>query len=186
MGAYKRTIYFVNPRFQIKFSLFVSSLVFFCSLIYPIIIYEGYDHLIEKTSNTELLERLMSAKSDILQLLILLQIIFFILVFIICIFQGHKIAGPLYRLKEHLNGIKAGEIQEKISFRKGDNFQELAKDYNSAMEAVNRIMAEKDQRFEELNRYLANRLANASEEEKEIYREILHKISSFQKENRSK
>ena len=144
MALYKRTIYLVNPKFQIRFSLFVTSLVFICSLVYPIVIYETYNRLITQTSNTELSQRLIDSKSDILQLLILFQLIFMVLVFIICIFQSHKIAGPLYKLKEYLRLIEEGESREKLSFRKGDHFQELAESYNSAVDAINRSVKKKN------------------------------------------
>ena len=179
MALYKRTIYLVNPKFQIKFSFFVTSLVFICSLIYPIVIYETYNRLIAQTSNAELAQSLIDSKSDILQLLILFQLIFVALVFVICIFQSHKIAGPLYKLRKHFGLLQEGESQEKLSFRKGDHFRELAEDYNLAVDAINRSFKKKNQSIEKLNKYLLTNLANANGEEKKIYHDILERLSDI-------
>lgn len=144
------------------------------------VIYETYNRLIVQTTNTELAQTLLHSKSDVLQLLILFQLIFVALVFVICIFQSHKIAGPLYKLKEYLQSIKEGQSQGKLSFRKGDNFQELAEYYNLAIDAINRSTAKKDQSIEKLNQYLSNNLADANDEQKKIYNDILKRLLEIQ------
>ena len=179
MLPYKRTIYLVNPKFQIKFSLFVSTLICACGLVYPIVIYETYDRLIEQAGNSELAHILIGSKSDILQFLILFQVIFMSLAFIICIFQSHKIAGPLYKLREYLRQVQSGQLNEKIYFRKGDNFHEIAKDYNLAIEAINRSMIKKDKGIEELKKYLSENLSKENDEQKKIYSDLLQKASNI-------
>jgi hypothetical protein len=61
-------------------------------------------------------------------------------VFILCIFNvlglfaSHRIAGPLHRLRKHLDAAGEGATSADVRFRDGDYFPELAK-------ACNRLMA---------------------------------------------
>ncbi len=43
---------------------------------------------------------------------------------------SHRVAGPLLRLRNHLNGVADGKPDSPVSFRKKDYFQELAEAYN--------------------------------------------------------
>jgi nitrogen fixation/metabolism regulation signal transduction histidine kinase len=49
------------------------------------------------------------------------------------IYFSHKIAGPLYRLKKHLNETAAGKAAQPLKFRTGDYFQEIADAYNAEL-----------------------------------------------------
>lgn len=184
VASYKRTIYLIDPKFQLKFAAFVTSLVFFCSLIYPWVIYDAYSKLISLANNNGLAntaQKLIEQKSSVIQLLILFQLVFVALVFIICIFQSHKIAGPLYKLRKYLNAIREGNSQDKLYFRKGDNFKDLAQEYNLAIDAINRTILDRSQMLEELVIKLSERIQeNPSSEEKEFYNEVLRKVSEIQ------
>jgi hypothetical protein len=46
---------------------------------------------------------------------------------------SHRVAGPLYRLRNHLNSVARGETISDVRFRKGDFFQEVADAYNVQM-----------------------------------------------------
>lgn len=176
MAKYKRTIYLINPRFQLKFSLFVSTLTFACSLIYPIVIYSSYSNIIDQAKDSSLAELLKEYQSDIIQILILFQFLFFTLVFIICIFQSHKIAGPLHRLKEHLLRIKNKQLHDKLVFRKGDNFQDIAENYNQAIDSINRFTIEQNNEIDNLNKYLEEKMANSNSEQKDIYQNLSDRL----------
>jgi methyl-accepting chemotaxis protein len=49
---------------------------------------------------------------------------------------SHKIAGPLYRLKETLESLGNGELKP-MHFRKGDQLQKVSSSYNAAIEKLN-------------------------------------------------
>ncbi len=183
MAAYKRTIYLVDPKFQLKFAFFVTSLVFACSLIYPLVIYEIYEGFINIAVEKGLIEisqSLENAKSTLIQLLVLFQVIFTTIVFIICIFQGHKIAGPLFKLKKFLRAIREGNSQEKLFFRKGDNFKEVAEEYNLAMEVINKSLLTQAQKAEEIAQVVSKAMGEDDGIKPEIGNEILKKISEIQ------
>lgn len=184
MASYKRTIYLVDPKFQLKFAFFVTSLVFACSLIYPLVIYEVYSGFIEIAKEKGLVttsENLKIAKNTLLQLLVLFQLIFTVVVFIICIFQGHKIAGPLFKLKKFLRAIREGNSQDRLFFRKGDNFKDVAEEYNLAMEVINRSLLQQSQKAEEISQIVSKAMGEDGEFTKDMGHEILKKIEEIQK-----
>lgn len=46
---------------------------------------------------------------------------------------SNRIAGPLYRLNQHMKAVARGEIDGPVSFRKHDYFQELADSFNDVI-----------------------------------------------------
>lgn len=49
---------------------------------------------------------------------------------------SHKVAGPVYRLCQHLKGINEGHTVKDLSFRKGDYFSEIADHINPVLKLV--------------------------------------------------
>jgi len=48
---------------------------------------------------------------------------------------SHRVAGPLYRMKEHLLETAAGRSPRPLKFREKDYFQELAEAYNAELQS---------------------------------------------------
>jgi hypothetical protein len=46
---------------------------------------------------------------------------------------SHRVAGPLYRLRKHLDMVAEGKTVSDVRFRKGDYFPEVADAYNLQM-----------------------------------------------------
>ena len=147
--TYKRTIFLINPKFQLKFSLLISTVVFISSLIYPFIIYNlmtSYSNDISSNlvkiceKETEEIPRVSKAVSNqrekIIILLIFGQFIFTGIIFIISIFFSHKIAGPIYKTQKYLRKVSDNKGLGKLSFREEDYFKDLAEDYNKTFSAI--------------------------------------------------
>lgn len=49
---------------------------------------------------------------------------------------SHRIAGPVYRLGRHMEGLNAGKPITAIRFRKDDHFPEIAEEYNKLLERL--------------------------------------------------
>lgn len=60
---------------------------------------------------------------------------FFLLFFVGGLILSHRIAGPVYRLRQHLKSCH-GKRPTQIQFRDGDFFHELANDFNSYVESI--------------------------------------------------
>ena len=136
--AYKRRRYLIDPKFQLKFSLMMTLIVVVSSAIYPIVFYETMSQIIEKLLSKGLdTEKIIEDfKGSISSFFILWHTLFAISTFIICIFFGHKIAGPIYRIQKNLANIRNGQRWRRLFFRKGDYFFELADDFNQAFEVI--------------------------------------------------
>jgi methyl-accepting chemotaxis protein len=46
---------------------------------------------------------------------------------------SHKIAGPLHRLRTHMDAVAEGTTSSDVAFRKGDFFGELATSFNAQL-----------------------------------------------------
>jgi len=71
----------------------------------------------------------------------------FLVIFIIYFFYGfwltNCIAGPLFRLKRHMDEVADGKSDVEIHFRKNDYGSELAESFNAVMKS--RVQKEPDQ-----------------------------------------
>ncbi len=175
-----RSVYIVNPKFQIKFCFFVVSLIFISSLVYPFVIYDLIGGLINKTADPAIIAALEINKVKLILALALYQLVFIGIVFIISIFQGHKIAGPLYKLKMVLEKVKEGKTPEKLKFRKGDYFEDLEVAFNEAMETLQNHHNGDFAYLSEVYSYLQNICMIVPEDKKEVLLRITHDLHTMQ------
>jgi signal transduction histidine kinase len=119
-------------------------------------------------------------KSSILVVLTLWQLGFTALIFVICIFFSHKVAGPLYKLKKFLIQVKEGQNISRLSFRKGDYFQDIADEFNSAIEKLQNEHKNDFVYLSEVNTYLNNLSLVVPEDKKVVLREIRKKLDEIQ------
>jgi hypothetical protein len=176
----KRSIYLINPTFQLKFSFFICSIVFITGLIYPISIYEILINIVKKTGDLRVIEELDHNKKTIIMILALLQIGLTAIIFAVCIFQSHKVAGPLYKLNSYFNKIKNGETPGILYFRRGDHFPELATSFN---DSFGKIMSEYNNHFvylSEINSYINNLESYLPDDKKVVIKEISQKLNDIQ------
>lgn len=178
MAYYKRSIFLVNPSFQIKFSLLIGSLIFLSSLLYPLLFLDFFKDLAE--NNPAFYQVIEQAQSQFILFLIFVQFIFSIIVLILFIFFTHKIAGPLFKLKKHLQGIREGNAITALTFRDGDYFHDIAEEVSELLESV--VMnQEADFKFiDEVKLYLDNIAVVIPEDKKPIINEINFKLSQIQ------
>lgn len=171
MAFYKRSVFLINPRFQLRFSLIFAGLVFLSSLIYPVIFMDFLSELGSK--NPSLVENAGRAKQELLIYLVPIQLLFTLLAFIASIFLTHKIAGPMYKLKNHLADIRQGEPIAPLEFRRSDHFQDVAEEVSLFLETVNANQTTDFQYLDEVSSYI-NNLSNVIPEDK---RPVLNEIS---------
>ena len=178
MAYYKRRIYLINPKFQIKFSLFLCFLIALVSVIYPYTLYQIIESVINNYAGDATI--LKQKRNALLIILGAWQLGFSALVFIISIFFSHKIAGPLYKLKNYLIQIKEGQTVDKLFFRKGDYFQEIAEEFNHAMDKIQSNSKKDFEYLNEISAYLNNISLVVPDDKKAILNEINKKISEMQ------
>src|SRR6185437_15171362 len=124
---YRRSIFLIDRPFQLRFSLYVCSWLFALSFVYPIIIYNLFDFLtryLQLDPNGPGIASIQTTRKEVLFLLIFFQLIFLVITFMISVFVSHRIAGPLYKLKNFFKQNTSGKLSPELSFRKSDHFQD--------------------------------------------------------------
>lgn len=174
MAFYKRSVFLIDAGFQIKFSLIVSSLIVLSSLIYPIIMIDFFDEFIALNPNAH--ANVLSARNNLIYFLIGIQLVFSVMVFVLFIFMTHKIAGPLYKLKMHLSKIRQGEAISPLTFRTGDNFQDVADEVTLFLETMS-MNQEADFRYlDEVSLYIENLAPVVPDDKKPVLNEISRRL----------
>lgn len=123
---------------------------------------------------------LKEARQLVILWLSVYQLVFIAIIFVICIFQSHKIAGPIYKLGVYLKALKNGSPMGKISLRKGDNFPEIAQDYNEAMESIQDSRNKDFSYLSEVTSYINNLTLVVPEDKKVVLVEISNKLAEMQ------
>lgn len=136
---YKRANFLINKKFQLKFSFFVCSWIFALSMIYPIIIYNLFEYFLHLATNplpaqALTVDKIKAIENQVLFLLGILQLLFLAITFLLSIFLSHRIAGPLYKLRESMQEVARGNFDLRISFRKNDHFNELQDTFNEMIQ----------------------------------------------------
>lgn len=139
---YRRNIFLINRPFQMRFSFYVCSWLFALSFVYPIIIYNLFNYLaryLQLDPNGPGLAAIQGTRKEVLLLLVVFQVIFLIITFMISVFLSHRIAGPLYKLKSFFRQNGDGKLSPEIHFREHDHFKDVADEYN---QMLSRLSAE--------------------------------------------
>ncbi len=175
---YKRTIFIVDPKFQFKFSIMMCSLVFISSLFYPLIFLQIIDSLANQfpSASTEI----ATLREQTMKLVVLWQIAFTAFTFICCILFTHKIAGPLYKLKRHLEALRGGIFGTKLYFRNGDYFHDLADDVNETIKSFQERFKDDSVYISEVTTYLNNLKMSIPDDKKVVVDEIVSKLSEIE------
>ncbi len=68
-------------------------------------------------------------------LVIIVPVVFVVLA-IIVVFISHRIAGPLYRLKQYMEKIENGDYSVTLKFRRNDAIHDVADSFNRMVEGI--------------------------------------------------
>ena len=109
-------------------SSLISALVLYKNLQTPISPHYGAAHMI-----------LTQVRESLAVKTITINLIFFILIAIgiilLCILYSHRIAGPLFKVKQYAATLGEGRFEERIRFRKKDAVHDLADVLNETAKA---------------------------------------------------
>lgn len=179
---YKRHIFIIDAKFQLKFSFYICLILVLSSIIYPLTLDSLMNNIlgILSTNFPEVAKSLSIKWRSLLIVIVLWQVGIASLIFIICIFISHRIVGPLYKLKKYLSGIRQGTSSGKLVFRKGDNFQDLAEVVNETFEGIQEEYRSDFAYISEVNNYLNSIMSSVPEDKQEVLGEITKKLTEIQ------
>ena len=132
---YKRKQYLVDRAYQIRFVTRIFTVVLavgvISSLLSTSLLWMNM-YRPELGSTTLLVGCLVAvAVTLLIELLIAIPIVFFL-----GIQQSHRIVGPMNRIKQTLEAIGKGDFSRRITLRKGDALEDLAKSINQMAESL--------------------------------------------------
>lgn len=178
----RRRSFLINKEFQIKFCLYVCSWLFVLSLLYPMVIYQLFDRFMVYVAldpNGPAVGLLNERREKLIQLLVILQALFLSVTFLVSMFVSHRIAGPLFKLKQFFRRASEGDTFSTLSFRKADHFQDLARSYNDMMSGLRHNWASK---LESTEKEIESALKSCTGSAKTELEKALHSIRELRKE----
>jgi signal transduction histidine kinase len=155
----------------------VTSLVFLSSLIFPIIFIEFLEELI--LNHPEMTNAVKDYRANLIIIMLPIQLLFIGVVFIFMIFLTHKVAGPMYKLKEHLAGIRDGEAARPLTFRQGDYFMDVAEEISRFIETVKENQETDFEYLEEVTAYIENLSPAIPDDKRPVLKEISRRLSDI-------
>lgn len=155
----------------------ICLLVLLGSAIYPKTIYDLFEKIIALQPESAL--RFAESRANLLNTLFLIEFAFIGIVFVTCIFVSHKIAGPIYKLKKYLTEVREGGANYPLSFRKGDNFSDLAVDVNDTIEYFRERREEEIEYLAEVVAYIDNISLVVPQDKKPVLEEIRSKLNKI-------
>ena len=137
----KRHIYFIEKSFQAKFIMKFCGLVVFGGLLTIGLLYLWAT----KATTVSIVNSRVAVATTanyilplLIQTFIIVTIVVAIATILVTLLVSHKIAGPLYRFKKVMEAMGEGDFLSRVSIRKGDQLQDLAKIFDD-MIAKNRV-----------------------------------------------
>lgn len=128
----------INKPFQFRFAFYVVSWITALSIIYPMLIfqlYEWFHRYVSADPNGPLIPVIQESRQEIIFWLVMMQVFFMLITFLLSLFLSHRIAGPIYKIGKAMHEARNGKL-EAITFRKFDHFKELADEYNRLVESI--------------------------------------------------
>lgn len=141
MKRRKVSNFIINPHYQWKYilGLLLSGgimVVLLLGISYAYI-RENYDILVDLSPMTEQTKALLYQElAKLVRILVVTAAFFLGLVFLAGVYFSHKAAGPLHNFKRVFADIKAGRKDTRVHLRPGDEFQEIAQEFNSMMDQL--------------------------------------------------
>jgi methyl-accepting chemotaxis protein len=99
-------------------------------------------NVLEPDEFTQFSILLSKAYSMIKPKLAVLIFVDFLIVGLISLFISHQIAGPSYKIKNSIQKIKDGNLNFKVTLRKGDKFTDLAHNLNMLIDEYRQNITE--------------------------------------------
>jgi methyl-accepting chemotaxis protein len=133
----RRRTYLINPRFQWRFIGFmatVSLLAIALLFVSNILFFRNMEHealSVGLTADNPYFDFLREQKSTLSTLYFAVSGVVFVVMMGLGILYSHRIAGPLYNLDRKMRRIASGEDPSPLSFRRRDQFLELAESFNA-------------------------------------------------------
>lgn len=136
----------VNKNFQYRFAFYVCAWIFMLCISYPYILSTLFDYFVTYFGaelNQKALQFLQLAKTQMIFLLLVIQVIVLALAFFLSLVLSHRMIGPLTKLMRFMKEAPSGKLDQELSFRKNDFFQDIPPAFNSMLKSFTEKIADR-------------------------------------------
>jgi signal transduction histidine kinase len=178
-GSGKRRTYLIDKKFQLGF-IFKFCLVVVISSILIGGILLG---LSQNSTTVAIVDTKVVVKKTAdfifpiaLQTIILVTIFSSLAVIILAGLVSHRIAGPLYRMRKEIDGLKEGDLCRNFTIRTKDQLQGLAQSLNDMGAVLKHRQSEIREKSNKIRLYLRQKEGLISGEEKKELEFLLNEM----------
>lgn len=183
---YRRRNVYIDKEFQTKFILKFCVLVVCGAALTIAFLY----FLSSQTTTVSFIQahvKVMTTVDYLLPLMVQTVIVVTALVGLgaiaVTLIVSHKIAGPLYRFKQTLKELTAGNFSNQVRLRKGDQLIEVGEDFNQMITSVRGHIAGAKQLGAGLRAGMESiGEFNVEEKKRKEFTELKHKLNELEKE----
>lgn len=134
----RRFSFLIDKKFQFRFIFYVCSWTFALSMAFPLMLHQLFEFFRRYAMLDPLaapVETIYQTEAQVIGLLILIQVFFFTVTLLITFYISHRIAGPLFKLRQSFKALTRSSEEEdpQVQFRNTDFFIELANRFNSLL-----------------------------------------------------
>ena len=160
------------------------------SIAYPVMVYNLYDYFLAMAAGDPTgptLAAIKSSRHDIIKVLVLMHTVFLVMLMLLNIFVSHRIAGPIYKLKQALDAVTGGGPPTAIKFPKMDHFHDLAACYNAMVHKLRETFGDNAKLAADTAGMLESTLASGTPTQQQLQEvvSVLKRISSQSPSNPS-
>lgn len=135
--------YLINPKLQISIIIYVTLIMIILMLQFYIFI-SNFNQDIILLINSSGIPQASDISDTIIQMfqkdwqsfLYIFAVIYIFFLLVGGLVLSHRIAGPMEKLKKHLQKCTETKALSTIQFRDGDFFADVAESFNTAIESV--------------------------------------------------
>ena len=167
---FKRRNYFIDKTFQSKFMIKFCLIVIISSLlIIGLLVFLAKGSTTVAIENTEVV---VKGTADFI-LPVVIQTVLFTLIFsatavlVLTMIVSHKVAGPLFRLKNEIDIIKDGDFRRNFNIRGNDQLQKFSQSLNEMHISLKEKHLGLKENYKKLKDYLECRDYALSPEDKD-------------------
>ena len=137
-----RRTFLVRPKLQLKYALITASIAFVSVSLVGTVAYltlkEGLIHFLNSSyeHDPHLIQFVEQRLWQTLWIIIALLLGLVVVLIFASIWLTHQFAGPLNKLSNVMGKILDDQPVDSIQFRKGDEFQDLAKKFNKIIKKL--------------------------------------------------
>ena len=136
-SIFRRTRFMISTHFQLRFVWLILLMIFFTAAVCSYTAYyTGMIAFVEKLSNIYPQGRLI-AMVNMVNFRIFINILLLTpIIALIGLYLSHKIAGPIYRMEEHLADMVSGNFSSHLVLRQGDELVGMADKINNLSDSL--------------------------------------------------